>query len=148
MDLGFSTINGLYESSGLSTPTARIRRPTDESHWSAPDDVFGEATAVGMSEEKSDHDYNYKTESQIWKDNKEFDRQIFLMSRPPLDLTPIGTNTTNAKISHLDSNMVGTKTIDPKPLTQPTEYSKRKEKRKKSTHNKTRSHTHHRQTHH
>ena len=53
------------------------------------------------------------------------------MSRPPLDLTPIGTNTTNVKTSHLDLTLVGAKTSGPKPLTQPTELSKRKEKSKK-----------------
>ena len=70
-----------------------------------------------MSEEKSDHDYNYKTEFQIGKDNKEFERQNILISPPHLDLTPIGTNTTNAKISHLDSTHVGKKTTYPKPVT-------------------------------
>ena len=33
----------------------------DGAHWSAPDRVFGEATAVGVSEAKLDHEYNYKT---------------------------------------------------------------------------------------
>ena len=61
-DMGFSTINALYESSGIITPATRIRRPTDGSHWSVPNHVFGEATAVGMSGAKSDNDYNYKTE--------------------------------------------------------------------------------------
>ena len=70
-----------------------------------------------MSEAKSDHDFNYKTKFQIGKDNKEFERQNILMSQPLLDSTPIGTNTTNAKISNLDSTSVGTKTPDPKPLT-------------------------------
>ena len=50
------------------------------------------------------------------------------MSRPPLYLTPIGTNTTNEKIPHFEWAPVGTKTPDPKPLTLPTESSKRKEK--------------------
>ena len=35
------------------------------------------------------------------------------MGRPPLDLTTIGTNTTNAEIPHLESTPVGTKTTDP-----------------------------------
>ena len=65
MDLGLSTINTLDDSSGFGNTATRIRRPTDGSHWIAPDHVFGEAIAVGMSEAKSDHDYNYKTEFQI-----------------------------------------------------------------------------------
>ena len=52
MDLGLSTIKALDESSGLSTPATRIQRPSDGSHWSAPDHVFGEATDVGMSESR------------------------------------------------------------------------------------------------
>ena len=47
------------------------------------------------------------------------------MSQSPLDSTPIDTNTTNAKTSHLDSSPVGTKIPDPKSLTRPTESSKR-----------------------
>ena len=43
------------------------------------------------------------------------------MSLPPLDLATIGMNTTNAKTSHLESTLVGTKTPDPKPLIGPTE---------------------------
>ena len=57
----------------------------DGSHWSAPYHVFGEVAAVGMSAAKSNHDYNYKTDFEIWKENQEFERQILLMSQPPLD---------------------------------------------------------------
>ena len=49
------------------------------------------------------------------------------MSRPPLYSNPIGANTKNTKISHLDSTPAGAKIADPKPLTPPTELSKRKE---------------------
>ena len=62
MDLGFYSINVLDESSGLSTPNTRIRRPTNGVHWSAPNHVFGETTAVVVSKAKYDFDYNYKTE--------------------------------------------------------------------------------------
>ena len=85
MDLGFSTINTLDESSHLSNFATRIQRPTDISHWSAPNNVSGEAKSLGMSAAKSDNDNNYKTKFQIWKENKEFERQNILMSRPPLD---------------------------------------------------------------
>ena len=61
MDLGIPTINILNESGVLSTPATRIRSPAYGSHWRAPDHVFGEATAVGMSAATSDSDYNYKT---------------------------------------------------------------------------------------
>ena len=97
MNLGFSTINSLDEISALSTPATIIWRLTYGSHWRAPDHVFGEATAVLISVAKLDHNYNYKTEFQIWKVNKEFELQNILMSWPPLDLTTIGTNMTNAR---------------------------------------------------
>ena len=80
MDLGLSAINALYKSSGLSTNAKSILRPTDGSHWSAPYHNFGEETALVISAEKSYHDYNYKTEFQICKENKEFKRQNILMS--------------------------------------------------------------------
>ena len=53
------------------------------------------------------------------------------MSRPPLDSTHIGTNTTNKNISHFDSTPVGTKISDPKSLTLPMESSKLTEKTQK-----------------
>ena len=67
MDLGFSDINAFYESSGLSTPATRIRSPIYGAHRSAPNSVSGETMAVGVSEAKSDYDYEYKTEFKIWK---------------------------------------------------------------------------------
>ena len=62
-----------------------------------------------MSEANSDQEYNYKTGFQIWKNNNEFERQNISMSQPPLDLTPISTKTTSAKLSHLDYTPVDTK---------------------------------------
>ena len=44
MDLGFLTINTFDERGDLSTIATRIQRPTDGSHWSASNHVFGEAT--------------------------------------------------------------------------------------------------------
>ena len=57
MDPGLLTINALDESRGLSTPATRIRSSVDGAHWSAPNHVFGETIAVGMSEAKSEYDY-------------------------------------------------------------------------------------------
>ena len=80
MDMGLVIINTLDESSLLRTLATRIRRLTDGPHLSAPDRVFGEVTAVVMIAENSDHDYNYKTYFEIWRGNKEFERQNFLTS--------------------------------------------------------------------
>ena len=97
----FLTINELYESSGPSTPATRIQRPTDGDHWRAPNNIFGATITVEVSEERFEYDYNYKTEFQIWKENKVFERQFFSMSKPPLDSNTVGTKTSNAKTSSL-----------------------------------------------
>ena len=112
----------------LGTPDIRIIRPTYEYHWSATDNVFGLATAVGMSAERLDQDYRYKPDFEIWRENQDFGRQNISTSRTPLDSTPIGTNTTNGTMSNLDSIPIGTKTPEPMPRTRLTELSKRKGK--------------------
>ena len=61
VDLGILAIKTSYELSVLNTPATRIRRLTDRYHWTAPDHVFDEAIAVGMSTGRSEQDYNYKT---------------------------------------------------------------------------------------
>ena len=145
LDMGFPAINTLNESGVFGTPATSFRRLTDASHWSTQDHVFGEAKSVGMSVANSDHDYSYRTDFEIWRKNQQFDCQNILMSQPPSDSTPIGTNTTNVKTSHLDLTPIGIKTPNPKTLTRPTDLSKRNGKR---TYQRNRSQTHHCQTHH
>ena len=70
MDLGLLEINKLNESGVLGTTATSIRRPMDGYHWSATDCVFSEATSVRMSAAKSAHDYKYKTDFEIWIENK------------------------------------------------------------------------------
>ena len=48
--LGLSTINSLYEGSGLSTPVNIILSLMDGAHCSAPNHIFGETTVDGLSE--------------------------------------------------------------------------------------------------
>ena len=50
-----------------------------------------------------------------------FRRQNNSMSRPPLDLTPLGTNTNNGKTLPMDSIPIRTKSPEPTPLTLPTD---------------------------
>ena len=80
MDTGIPDINTFNENGVLGTPVTRILRPADGSHWSAPGCVFGDATAVRMSAANSDHDYNYKTDFDIWRENQEFKHQNISMS--------------------------------------------------------------------
>ena len=126
VNMGITAINTLNEKSVLSTPNNRIWRSTDGYHWSVPDHVFGETTAVRMNAEKSDYDYIFKNDFEIWKENQVFERQNISMSWPPLDSTPIGSIRTNVKTSHLESTPIGTKTPVPKPLIGLTYSSKGK----------------------
>ena len=71
----------------------------DGFHWSASDHIFGKATAAGMSATRSEQDNTYKTDFQIWRENRNFGCQDNSTSRPPLDSTPIGTNNTNVTTS-------------------------------------------------
>ena len=58
-----------------------------------PNHIFGENIVVGVRDAKFGYDYNCKTEFQIWKENKEFERQNISVSRPTLESTAVGTNT-------------------------------------------------------
>ena len=64
--LGILAVNTSVEVNILGTPDTRIRRPADVHHLSAPDHVFCEAIAVGMSSTRSNLDYSYKTDFQNW----------------------------------------------------------------------------------
>ena len=75
-----------------------------------------------MSAARSDQDYSYKTDFEIWRENQEFEHQNISMSRPPLELTPLGMKTTKGTASPIDSIPVKTKTQEPTSLTPPTEF--------------------------
>ena len=68
-------INTSNEFDILGTPTIRIRRPTDRSHWYALDTVFDRETAIRMSAARSYQDYSYKTYFDIWRENQDFGSQ-------------------------------------------------------------------------
>ena len=103
VELGLPAVITLDEVKIFKNPATRIRRFTGGSHWSAPDHVLGEATAVRMSATSPEQDYSHKTDFQIWRENQDFGRQNNPMSLPPLDMTIIGTNTTNGTTLQLDS---------------------------------------------
>ena len=115
VDLGLPAVNTSDEFNIFGTLPTRIRMPIDGSHWSASDHVFGESTVVGMSATRSEIDYIYKTDFQNWRENRDFGCQNISMSRPHLDSTPIGTNTTNGTTSSIDLIPIGKKTPEPTP---------------------------------
>ena len=71
----------------------------------------------------SELDYSYKTDFENWRENQDFGGQNISMSRPPLDSSPIGTNTTNGKLSPNDSIPIKTKILEPTSQTRPTDSS-------------------------
>ena len=67
VELGLSTVDALDKGAGLWNPATRVGRPMDVDHWSVPDHIFGETTAVGDAvSAKSDYDYNCKAGFEIW----------------------------------------------------------------------------------
>ena len=114
VDFALLAINTSNELSVLAAPTTIIRRLTYGTPWLDQDHVLGEATAVGISAACSDQDYIYKTDFEIWRKNKEFERQNILMSQPPLYSIPIGTKTTNITTSHLYSTNIENKCQTPR----------------------------------
>ena len=80
VDWGIRAVNTSDEFNIFFTPTTRIRGPNDGTHWSAPDHVVGESTAVGMSATRSELDHSYKTDFQNGRENKDFGNQNISMS--------------------------------------------------------------------
>ena len=114
MDLVLLAVDTSDEFVILGTPATRIRSQTDGSHWSAPNHVFGEATAVGMSAASSYQDNSYKTDFGFFGGNQDFGRQNILMSRPHLDSTPISMNMANITTSQLESTPTEKKRQNPR----------------------------------
>ena len=84
-------------------------------------------------------DYNYKTDFDIWRENKQFECQNITRSQPPLDLTHVGAKTSGAKIPAMKLTPIGAKMSDPKTPTMDSSVCK--EKREKSAYQRIRSQT-------
>ena len=83
VDLGLPAVNTSNKFGILGTLATRIRMLEDGSHWSAPDHVFGEATAVIMSVARSDQDYSYKLILRFGgKINHLWTRLVLVQTRP------------------------------------------------------------------
>ena len=120
MDFGLSSVNTTDELGSVFFPTTIIRRPTDGSNWLLPVQDISEAAADRVSGTKAKNHYNFKSEFKTRIDKmvyQYFGRQNDPMSQSTLDSTPLGMNTTNVKMSPIESIPVGTKTPEPTPLT-------------------------------
>ena len=123
VNLGLSSVHLSDEIGFVFIPITRVRRPTDGSNLILPVHSIGEVTADRVSRTGSEKKYNSKSDFETRRENQDFGHQNSSMSRPPLDSTPLGTNTTNRTIPPIESFPVGTKLPEPTPLTPPTEFS-------------------------
>ena len=122
MNLGLSSVHTSDELGSVFIPTTRIGRPIDGSNLIPPGHIFGEVTADRVIRTRSEQNYSAKTDFETRRENQDFGRQTNSMSRPSLDLTPLGTNTKNGTTPPIDSITVGTKTPEPMPLSPPTYF--------------------------
>ena len=124
IDFGLSHVDTTDEIGSVFAPTTRIGSATHGSDWIPRSHCISEATVDRVSAVKSKNHYNFKSEFETRKNkvvNQDFGRQNDHMSQPPLESTPIGTNTTNGSTSPSDSIPAGKKSPNPTPLTVPTE---------------------------
>ena len=96
--------------------------PTDVSDCLPSVHDISETTTDRVSGTKAKNHYNVKSEVVTKREkmaDQDFWRQNDPMSQPPLDLTPLSTNTTNRTTSPCDSIPPRTKPPKPTPLTLP-----------------------------
>ena len=120
--LGLSYINTSDELGSVFIPATRILRPMYGFNCLPPGHIIGEVTEDRVIRTRSVQNYSSKTDFETRRENQYFGRQNNYMSRPPLDLTPRGTKTTNVRTSTIYSIPVRPKTPDPMPLTPPMDF--------------------------
>ena len=123
MHFGLPYVNTTDELRYFFIPITRSVSPTDGSNWLLSSHDISEATADRVSGTKAKNQYNFKIEFETRREKMEdqdFGRKNNCMSRPTLDSTPLGTNTTNGTTSHIDLIPARTKTPEPTPLALPT----------------------------
>ena len=103
MNLGLSSVHTSDELGFVFIPTTIIGRPTDAFNWLPPGHHIGEVTSDRVIGTRSEKNYNAKTVYETRRVNQDFVRQNNSMSRPPLDSTPLGTNTINGTTSPIDT---------------------------------------------
>ena len=118
MNMGLSYVHTFYELGSVFIPTNIIGRPTYVLNWLLPGHIISEVTVDRVSTKSSEQNYSAKSDFETRRRgvvNQDY------MSRPTLELTPLGTNMTNGKMSPIDSITVGKKMPLPTPQTQPTD---------------------------
>ena len=122
MDLGLSSVNRTDELGSVFDPTTIIRSLTHGFNCLPHSHRISEATADRASGNNLKHSYNFKSDFETRREklvDQDFECKKDSMSQPPLESTPIGTNTTNGKTSPSDSIPVRKKSPKPMLLTLP-----------------------------
>ena len=109
VNMGLSSVHTSDEIGSVFIPTTRIVTPTDGSNCLPPGNHIGKVTEDRVNRAGSDQDYNDKTDFENRRENQDFGHQNSSMSQPPLDSTPLGTNTTNETTPSIDLIPVRTK---------------------------------------
>ena len=107
-NLGLASVHTPDELGSFSIPINRIGSCIDESNWITTGHIIGEVTADRMSRTRPEQNYSSKTDFETRRENQDFERQNNSTSRPPLDSTTLGTNTTNGTMSPIVSLTTGT----------------------------------------
>ena len=123
VNMGLSSVHISDELGSIFILNTRVRRQTYGSNLILTVHRIGEVTADRVSRTGSEKKYKPKSDFETRRENQDFGHQNNSMSRPPLDLTPLGTNTTNRTTSPIELIPVGTKLPEPTSLTPPTEFS-------------------------
>ena len=122
MNLGLLSFHTSDEFGSVFILTAIIRRPTDWSNWLLSGHHIVEVTADRMSGTRPEQKYNSKSDFETRRGgvvHQDFGCQNISMSQPPLELTPLGTNTSNGTTSPIDLILVEKKSPEPTILTLP-----------------------------
>ena len=123
-DLGMSSVDTTGELGSVFSHTTRIGLATHGSYWLPCNRYICKATEDIVSRTKAKNHYNFKSEFETRRDkvvDQDFGCQNDSMSRPPLDSTPLGTNTTSGTTPRSDSIPVGAKFPKPTALTLTTD---------------------------
>ena len=96
-------INTTDRLGSISIPKTRVVNTTNISDWIRHVHDIEEVTADRVSETKANNHCILKSDFENMREIQYFERENISMSRPTLDSTPIGLNTTNGTTSRIDS---------------------------------------------
>ena len=102
MNLGILSVYASDDLGSFTIPATIIRRTINRSKWLLPGHSIGEVTEDRMSRMQLEQKCRSKTDFETRTENQDFGRQNNSMSQPPLESTPIGTNTTNGTMSPIE----------------------------------------------